>query len=207
MSYDSFDSPSDATPSPGQQPNPAGTQEFSNLRPISIALPHSTSTVSLTSVVRAANSKVDLRYHSYAAPGGNDGTEKRDRSRMRTHRSQPLVPLDIVTSIMDEFQCGSKTSQSVLPSDPEYSTVAQVLMTASPTRKSSVVMTPEGKEEGEPPHGTKELGAVESLHPASTRTARSLPTTPLGQTFTFVRQEEISSSLPDSEDKMPQGAH
>ena len=215
VSYDSFDSPPDAFPIADQQLTPAagGTQEFSNLRPISIALPHSTSTVSLTSGVRGGgNSKVDLRYHSYAAPGGSDGMEalqKRDR-RMRAHQSQPLVPLDISnSSIMDEFQYGGgKTSQSVLPSDPEYRTVAQVLMTASPTRKSSVVTMPEGREEAELHHGTRELVGAESLHPAGTRTARSLPTTPLSQTFaTFVTQEDSSASLPESEGRMLQGEH
>ena len=151
---------------------------------------------------------MDLRYHSYAAPGGTEGAEerqRRDRLRGKAHRSQPLVPLDVATRILAEFHCGSKTSQSVLPSDPEYPEIAQELMSASPTRKSSVV-TPDGKlsSEGDPHHVAKDSG-VESLH--TTRTARSLPTTPLNQNYTFVRQEESAASLPNFESGTPQGEH
>lgn len=200
--YDSFDSPVDTNPSPGQ----SSAHEFSNLRPISIALPHSTSSVSLTSGMRGGNSKVDLRYYSYAAPGGTDGgvvedrlaQQRKDRSRMRVHRSQPLVSLDISSpSIADDVSSSTKTSQSVLPSDPEYPMVAQDLMTASPTRKTSLTML-EGKVSGDV--DLHQLGA-ESSHIVSTRTVRSLPTTPVVQTFSFVRQDESSAFITDSEAK------
>ena len=132
--------------------------------------------------------------------------QKRDRfQRGRAHRSEPLVPLDVSNSILDEFHCGSKTSQSVLPSDPEYPTIAQGLMTASPTRKTSVtnplLLLP--GPEADPHHAGKDSGA-ESLH--SARTAKSLPTTPLGQTFASVKQEE-GISFAEIEARASQGEH
>ena len=165
---------------------PMGSAD-SNLRPYSIAyMPRSSSSTSLRNYGVQTKLGVDPRHHSIAAvPGSSidiDGPYRKQRGML--HRTQAIV--DDAESLWEDSQSFTYVNTPVFPSDPEYRQVAEELMSVSPTRKelNEFIIDPRRISDSVDPRRVSNDSGVES---SSTKPNRSLPTTPVAQSFTSIR--------------------
>lgn len=180
-----------------------GGSADSNLRPISVAIMHRSSSSSSLKTYGLQPKSSDIRHHSIAAmpahstevsPSsafiGDDRIPAHRRQAARhTHRTQ-----EEAESLWEDSQSFTYMNTPVLPSHPEYPQVAEELMTASPPRKNSTEITPpdfrrmsDTSSTVDPRRVSNDSG-VESSKPS-----RSQPSTPVAQTLTSVRTEGTSS--------------
>lgn len=167
-------------------------------------MPRSNSSASLKNFgVQSKVSIPDPRHFSIAVPPSNSTVVDGIDERSILHRKQQPRLLhrqgtsEDTESLWEDSQSFTYMNTPVVPSDPEYRHIAKELMTASPTRKNSneFVVDPRRMSDAsvDPRRVSSDSGVESSSAPKHNR---SLPSTPITQTFTSVQVQNGGSSTP-----------
>lgn len=166
-------------------------------------MPRSNSSASLKNFgVQAKVPVPDPRHFSIAVPTGGtiEGLEERGLAHRKPqgrflHRQ--ATSADDNESLWEDSQSFTYMNTPVVPSDPEYKQVAKELMSASPTRKNSneFVVDPRRMSDAsvDPRRVSNDSGVESSSAPKHNR---SLPSTPITQTFNSTQAPHGGSSTP-----------
>ena len=182
--------------------NHVTTSSADGLRPYSIAyMPRSNSHTELKSI--GLSTKLgDIRHHSIAAVPAHS-TDIDNRGPHRSLHNRIGEVLQRVKTIRDDSESLWEDSQSftfvnhpVQPSDPEYRQVAEELMSVSPTRKASNEFQMDPQKISDITIDPRRVSNDSGVESSSTKLNRSLPTTPIAQSFTSVRQSPERSETP-----------
>lgn len=168
----------------------------SNNRPYSIAcMPRSNSSTSLKSY--GIQSK-DPRYFSVAAIPANSTTVDPQMDTLQS-RKQPHLrlvhrPQDDTESVWEESHSFTYVPNGpVVPSDPGYRQVAEELMSALPTRKNSIDFQIDPRRISDTSVDPRRVSNDSGVESSSTKPNRSLPSTPIAQSFSSVRNGGAST--------------
>lgn len=167
-------------------------------------IPRSNSSASLRNFgVQSKVTVADPRHFSIAVPPGNTAMIDGIDERGILHRKQAGGRLprqgtsEDTESLWEDSQSFTYMNTPVVPSDPEYKQIAKELMSASPTRKNSneFVVDPRRISDAsvDPRRVSNDSGVESSSAPKHNR---SLPSTPITQTFTSVQPQNGGSSTP-----------
>ena len=197
----------------------------SNLRPISIAIPSALPRSSSSSSLKNFGLQTRIsenRHHSIAAMplhstevpslSAGFGEERGGGHRRLAARIPVRTQEDTSESLWEDSNSFDFSQPPVLPSHPEYSQIAQDLMTASPPRRNSAEIAPVGalplsadvrrmsdaSTTAVDPRRVSNDSGVESSKPF-----RSQPSTPITQTLNSVRTEGTAS--PETHTSPPHG--
>ena len=164
----------------------------SNNRPYSIAgMPRSNSSTSLKSY--GIQSK-DPRYYSVAAMSSVDPQMDTLHSRKQPHLRQVHRPQDDTESVWEESHSFTFVPNApVVPSDPGYRQVAEELMSALPTRKNSIDFQIDPRRISDASVDPRRVSNDSGVESSSTKPNRSLPSTPIAQSFSSVRNGGAST--------------
>ncbi len=175
---------------------PTGSTDSQTLRPYTIQyMQRSNSSSSLK--MYGVQTRVDSRYHPMAATPSSSADPDTPHRKPRTsgQRNQPITSED--TESWEESQSFILMNNRVVPSDPEYAQIAHELMSASPTRTTPTEFQAELRRISESSIGDPRRASNDSgVESSSTKPTRSLPSTPVAQSFTSVRNGETSSPDP-----------
>lgn len=175
-------------------------------------MPRSNSSASLKNFGVSKVSIPDPRYFSVAVPPGgsmtSEGIDERDvpprkQQGRLLHRQGTSEDTE---SLWEDSSSFTYMNTPVVPSDPEYRQIAKELMSASPTRKNSneFVVDPRRMSDAsvDPRRVSNDSGVESSSAPKHNR---SLPSTPITQTFTSVQPQNGGSSTPPEVPGTPHG--
>ena len=178
-------------------------------------MPRSNSSASLKNLVVQSKVPVpDPRYYSVAVPPSSslvDSTEERGVLHRKVQQGRLLhrqgTSEDAESLCWEDSHSFTYMNTPVVPSDPEYRQIAKELMSASPTRKNSneFVVDPRRMSDAsvDPRRVSNDSGVESSSAPKHNR---SLPSTPITQTFTSTQvQNGGSSTPPDVRPTTPHG--
>lgn len=176
-------------------------------------MPRSSSSASLKNFgVQSKVSVPDPRHFSIAVPQSSSMTVEGIDERGGPHRKQYGRLLhrqgtsEDTESLWEDSQSFTYMNTPVVPSDPEYRQIAKELMSASPTRKNSneFVVDPRRMSDAsvDPRRVSNDSGVESSSAPKHNR---SLPSTPITQTFTSVQPQNGGSSTPPEVPGTPHG--
>lgn len=204
-SYDS----SDYTMSSYPNHVPSGSTD-SGLRPYSmpymprVDMPRSSSSTSLKAYnVHAKTGVTDTRHYSIAAiPVNSEIPTPDERGLPPIHRNKQVRHLhrqgtnEDSESLWEDSSSFTYVNTPVNPSHPEYKQVAKELMSVSPTRKNSnefnlQIDARRMSETSIDPRRVSNDSGVESS--STTKHNRSLPSTPIAQSFTSVQNGDAST--------------
>ena len=167
-------------------------------------MPRSNSSASLKNFgVQAKFPVPDPRHFSIAVPPNStlvDGIDERGLTHRKPAQGRLLHrqgTSEDTESLWEDSQSFTYMNTPVVPSDPEYRQIAKELMSASPTRKNSneFVVDPRRMSDAsvDPRRVSNDSGVESSSAPKHNR---SLPSTPITQTFTSVQGQNGGSSTP-----------
>lgn len=160
------------------------------------AMPRSNSSASLKNFgVQPKIPVPDPRHFSIAVPPSNSTLGDSVDERGLIHRKAQGRYLfrqgtsEDTESLWEDSQSFTYMKEPVVPSDPEYRQIAKELMSASPTRKNSneFVVDPRRMSDAsvDPRRVSNDSGVESSIAPKHNR---SLPSTPITQTFNSTQQ-------------------
>lgn len=101
--------------------------------------------------------------------------------------------MDDSESLWEDSQSFTFVNTPVVPSDPEYRQVAVGLMSASPTRKNSNEFQVDPRRISDTSVDPRRVSNDSGVESSSTKPNRSLPSTPVVQTFASVKNGGVSS--------------
>ena len=167
-----------------------------NLRPYSIAyMPRSNSHTELKNFGLYTKAG-DTRHHSIAAvPAHSTDIDDRGPSHRKLHNRIGAVFQKVQTmrddseSLWEDSQSFTFVNTPVQPSHPEYRQVAEELMSVSPTHKVSNEFQMDTQRMSDITVDPRRVSNDSGVESSSTKPNRSLPTTPIAQSFTSVRHE------------------
>ena len=195
---------------------PSGSTD-SSLRPYSmpymprVDMPRSNSSSSLKAYgIQTKTGVTDSRHYSIAAIPLT--SEIDERGPPLVHRNKPVRHYhrqgtsDDTESLWEDSSSFTYVNTPINPSHPEYRQVAKELMSASPTRKNSnefnlQIDTRRMSETSIDPRRVSNDSGVESS--STTKHNRSLPSTPIAQSFTSVQNG--GASTPELRPTTPHG--
>ena len=180
------------------------------------AMPRSNSSASLRNFgVQPKIPIPDPRHFSIAVPPNSMHSDSIDERGLTHRKAQGRLLLrqgtsEDTESLWEDSQSFTYMNQPVVPSDPEYRQIAKELMSASPTRKNSneFVVDPRRMSDAsvDPRRVSNDSGVESSIAPKHNR---SLPSTPITQTFNSTQQIQNggSSTPPEVRPTTPHGKY
>lgn len=188
----------------------------SSLRPFSVAyMPRSNSSASLKNFgvqTKVVGPGGDFRHYSIAAIPGNSTSielsfpdDRGSRSKQQRHLHRAPAIMDDSESLWEDSQSFTYVNTPVVPSDPEYRQIAEELMSVSPTSKNSneFGLQTDPRRISDASVDPRRVSNDSGVESSSNKPNRSLPSTPIAQSFTSVRT--AGTSTPENRPGSPHG--